>query len=68
MIIYKILKDKFVNNNHYQLVERKDCVASDYSIVAPIFEKDSMTWKFLVKWKTEKFVKELFDDLGKQGD
>ena len=39
MIIYKILKDKFVNNNHYQLVERKDSVASDYSIIVPIFEK-----------------------------
>ena len=46
MIIYKILKDKFVNNNHYQLVERKDSVVSDYSIVVPILEKDSMTWKF----------------------
>ena len=57
MIIYKILKDKFVNNNHYQLVERKDSVVSDYSIVVPILEKDSMTWKFLVKWETEKFTK-----------
>ena len=65
MIIYKILKDKFVNNNHYQLVERKDCVVSDYSIVAPIFEKDSMTCKFLVNWGTEKFTKKLFNNLGK---
>ena len=61
MIIYKILKDKFVNNNHYQLVERKD---SD-SIVVPILEKDSMTWKFLVEWGTEKFTKKLFNNLGK---
>ena len=65
MIIYKILKDKFVNNNHYQLVERKDSIASDYSIVVPILEKDSMTWKFLVEWGTEKFTKKLFNNLGK---
>lgn len=65
MIIYKILKDKFVNDNHYQLIERKDYVASDYSIVVPILEKDSMTWKFLIKWETEKFAKKLFDNLGK---
>ena len=65
MIIYKILKDKSVNNNHYQLVERKDSIGSDYSIVVPILEKDSMTLKFLVKWETEKFIKKLFDDLGK---
>lgn len=64
MISYKILEDKFVNGNHYQLIERKDCVASDYSIVVPILEKDSMTWKFLVEWETEKFTKKLFDDLG----
>lgn len=50
MISYKILEDKFVNGNRYRLIERKDCVASDYSIVAPIFEKDSMTWEFLVEW------------------
>lgn len=68
MISYKILEDKFVNNNHYQLIERKDCVASDYSIVVPILEKDLMMWKFLVKWETEKFTKKLFDNLGKQGD
>ena len=65
MIIYKILKDKFVNNNHYQLVERKDSVVSDYSIVVPILEKDSMTWKFLVEWGTEKKKKKLFNNLGK---
>ena len=65
MISYKILEDKFINNNHYQLIERKDCVASDYSIVIPIFEKDSMTWNFLVKWETEKFTKKIFDNLGK---
>lgn len=65
MISYKILEDKFVNGNHYQLMERKDCVTSDYSIVVPILEKDSMTWKLLVEWGTEKFTKKLFDDLGK---
>ena len=65
MISYKILEDKFVNGNQYQLIERKDCVTSDYSIVAPILEKDSMTWKFLIKWETEKFAKKLFDNLGK---
>ncbi|MBP5422695.1 MAG: hypothetical protein J6Y78_09675 [Paludibacteraceae bacterium] len=65
MINYKILKDKFVNGNHYQLIERKDCITSNYSIVVPILEKDSMTWKFLIKWGTEKFTKELFDDLEK---
>lgn len=65
MISYKILEDKFVNDNHYQLIERKDCVASDYSIVAPILEKDSMTLKFLIEWETEKFTKKLFDNLGK---
>ncbi len=70
MISYKILEDKFVNNNHYQLIERKDCVASDYSIVSLILEKDSMTWtwKFLINWETEKFTKKLFDNLGKQGE
>lgn len=65
MISYKILEDKFVNGNHYQLIERKDRVASDYSIVVPFLEKDSMTWKFLIKWETEKFAKKLFDNLGK---
>lgn len=65
MISYKILEDKFVNGNRYQLIERKDCVASDYSIVVPIFEKDLMTWEFLVEWGTEKFTKKLFDNLGK---
>lgn len=65
MISYKILEDKFVNDNHYQLIERKDDVASDYSIVVSILEKDSMTWKFLVEWGTEKFTKKLFDNLGK---
>jgi hypothetical protein len=68
MISYKILEDKFVNNNHYQLIERNNCIASDYSIVVPILEKDSMIWKFLIKWETEKFAKKLFDNLGKQGD
>lgn len=42
MISYKILEDKFINGNQYQLIERKDGVESDYSIVAPILEKDSM--------------------------
>ena len=67
MIIYKILKDKFVNNNHYQLVERKDCVASDYSIVVPIFEKIQWHGNFLLNgnWKV---YKKLFDDLEEQGD
>ena len=65
MISYKILEDKFVNGNHYQLIERKDCVTSDYSIVVLIIEKDSMTWKFLIEWGTEKFTKKLFDNLGK---
>ena len=59
MISYKILEDKFVNGNHYQLIERNDCVASDYSIVVPILEKDSMIWKFLVEWGTEKFTKKI---------
>ena len=57
MISYKILEDKFVNGNHYQLIERIDCIASDHSIVVPILEKDSITWKFLVEWGTEEFTK-----------
>ena len=65
MIIYKKIKKKYVKNNHYQKVERKDSVVSDYSIVVPILEKDSMTWKFLVEWGTEKFTKKLFNNLGK---
>lgn len=59
MISYKILEDKFVNGNHYQLMERKDSVASDYPIVVPILEKDSITWKFLLTWGTEKFTKKI---------
>ena len=64
MISYTILKDKTVGLVHYQLLERKDDVASDYAIGIPKFEKGMLSWELITEWGTKKFTEKLFDNVG----
>lgn len=64
MISYTILKDKTIRLVHYQLLERKDDIASDYAIGIPKFEKGMLSWELITEWGTKKFTEKLFDNIG----
>ena len=68
MLSYNILEDKTVNNIHYQLLERKDSIGSEYSIGIPNCKnKMTVSWELLVEWSTKNFTKRLFDDIKYRG-
>lgn len=63
MLSFNILEDKTVNNIHYQLLERKDSIGSEYSIGIPNCEKMTLSWELVVEWSTKNFTKRLFDKI-----
>ena len=65
MLSFSILEDKNVNDIHYQLLERKDSISSDYNIGIPLIEKGLLSWELTLgsEWATYNFVKKLFDDI-----
>ena len=64
MINYTILKDKTVNSVRYQLLERKDNIASDYAIGIPQFRKGMLSWELITEWETKRFTEKLFNNVG----